>query len=56
MPVVGPERARIKVQVVRRVVAVDVLVFENVGLGAEYAEMSDGVAYYVKTFATKLLS
>ena len=52
----GSERPGIEMQIVCRVVSVDVRVFENIGLRAKYAEMSDGVDYYAKVLATKCLS
>ena len=47
------EREGVEPGVVRRVVAVDVGVFENVALRVEYAKMPDRVAYYVKIRTTK---
>ena len=49
--VVGPERPSIEMHVIRRVVPVDVRVFENVGLGVEDTQMSECVAYYIKVLA-----
>lgn len=46
MPCIRSERTSIEMQVVSGVVAVDVRVFENVGLRAQYAEMANGVADY----------
>ena len=53
---VSPERAGIKVKEVRRVVAVDVRVFENVALRVKHAEMSERVAYHIAALATESLS
>ena len=47
MSLVDVEREGVELGVVRGVVAVDVGVFDNVGLGVEYAKMPDRVAYYV---------
>ena len=54
--VVSPERAGIEVEEVRRVVAVDVPVFENVALRVKHVEMSDCVAYHIVVPATESLS
>ena len=54
--VVSPERAGIEVEEVRRVVAVDVPVFENVALRVKHAEMSECVAYHSVVPATESLS
>ena len=48
MSFVCPERTGIEVQVVRRVIAVDVGVFEKVGLGAENPKMANGVLDYIR--------
>ena len=46
MSCIRSERTSIEMQVVSGVIAVDVGVFENVGLRAQYAEMANGVADY----------
>ena len=53
---VGPERAGIEVEEVRRVVAVDVPVFENVALRVKHPEMSECVAHHIAFPATESLS
>ena len=45
---VGVEREGVELSVVRRVVAVDVGIFENVAARVEHAKMPDRVAYDVK--------
>jgi hypothetical protein len=50
------ERTSIKMQVVGGVVAVDVGIFENVGLRAEYAEMANGAADYLRVSITEGVS
>ena len=50
---VGVEREGVELGVVRGVVAVDVGVFDNIGLGVEYAKMPDRVAYYVTIRTTE---
>ena len=52
---VGPERAGIEVEEVRRVVAVDVPVFENVALRVKHPEMPECVAYYIEVTAAERL-
>ena len=47
------EREGVELGVVRGVVAVDVGVFENVGLRVECAKMPDRIAYYVKVRAAE---
>ena len=47
------ERPGIEMQVVRRVVAVDVRVFENIGHRAEHPEMSEGVLYNSEILASE---
>ena len=44
----GSERAGVELEVVGGVVAVDVGFFENVGFGAKYPEMADGVLHDVR--------
>ena len=50
------KRTGIKMQVVGGVIAVDVGVFENVGLRAQYAEMANGVVDHLGVSITEGVS
>ena len=53
MSIVSPKGSGVEVEVVRRIVAVDIRIFDYVGSRTKHSKVAECVANYIEAFATE---